>query len=390
MEHVLPIWNQPPPHADVVIIGGGLTGVSIAYQLAVRGIGCCLLEKDNLAAGASGRNDGQIITKTADYYPNMKEIYGAEKARGILQFKKEGQRLLDALLAPHAERPPLDYYKVGSLSLAYNEAEAKMIEREVRELRRDGFEMELLEEAEIETLIHTRRFAMGSLDREDASVNPAELTRLIAALARQEGALILENCEVRGVESGAVLHRFGTIRCEIAILATNAYTPRLMPAFKDLIFPTRGQIIATEPLTSGIPPIGCIANFGYDYWHWTPTGRLMMGGRRPEDEHREVGYELALNPKVQKALEHLIGEIYPQYAGAPIAYRWSGTMGFSKDGLPLIGPIGGDPSLWAAAGFTGYGLGMCWAVGLAVAQVLNDEKTFFSELASVFSPNRFY
>ena len=64
-------------------------------------------------------------------------------------------------------------------------------------------------------------------------------------------------------------------------------------------------------------------------------------------------------------------------------------MGFSRDGKPIIGPLKGDPSLWAAVGFTGYGLGMCWSVGEAIAQVLSDETSELTEILPIFSPNRF-
>ena len=63
------IWNLPPNHSDVVIIGGGLMGCSIAYQLASRGIQCCLLEAKRIASGASGRNDGQIILEDRGLLP---------------------------------------------------------------------------------------------------------------------------------------------------------------------------------------------------------------------------------------------------------------------------------------------------------------------------------
>ena len=116
---------------------------------------------------------------------------------------------------------------------------------------------------------------------------------------------------------------------------------------------------------------------------------LFWGGRRYVDEHGEVGYDDDfVNPKVSLALDQFAKDTYPDHA-LSVAHRWSGIMGFSKDGRPLIGPIGGDPSFWAAAGFTGYGLGLCWAVGLGVAQILNDETSPLTDILPDFSPSRF-
>lgn len=383
------IWNLPPEHADVVIVGGGLMGCSIAYQLATRGIECCLLEAKRIASGASGRNDGQIILETADYYPRMKAVYGKQAAFRLLDFKRRGQELMHDFLQPYQEHHSLAYHRHGSLTLAINEAEAALLETATQEMRQDGFEVTLMERQAIAEKIGTERFALGKWDENDASVNPAELTRFIAAKAREAGAVIVEGLPVTKAESGFVEHAHGRTQAEIVIMATNAYTSQLIPDFDKLIFPIRGQILATQPSDMRFPPIGCIANFGYDYWHWTADGRLILGGRRYIDEHGEVGFDDDfVNPKVSHALDEFAKETYPNFP-LQVAHRWSGIMGFSKDGRPLIGPIGGDPTFWAAAGFTGYGLGLCWAVGLGVAQILNDETSPLTDILPDFSPSRF-
>ena len=383
------IWNSPPTQADVVIVGGGLMGCSIAYHLADHGVQCCLFEANRLASGASGRNDGQIILETADYYPRMKATYGRDAAFRLLDFKRRGQRLMHEFLAPFKDHSALAYHQQGSLTLAINEAEARIMETATREMQEDGFEVNLIDRDGIADKIATRRFEIGKWDANDASVNPAELTRLIASRAREKGALILEGTPVSQAASGSVRHAYGETQAEIVILATNAYTAKLLPDFQNLIFPIRGQVLATHPTEIRLPPIGCITNFGYDYWHWTQDGRLILGGRRYIDEHGEVGYDDGfVNPKVSQALDDFAKETYPDL-DYTVDQRWSGIMGFSKDGRPLIGPISGDPSFWSAAGFTGYGLGLCWAVGLAVAQVLNDEKSPLTDILPDFSPSRF-
>ena len=180
-------------------------------------------------------------------------------------------------LAPFQGHESLAYHRQGSLTLAINEAEATLLQTATRDMQRDGFDVTLLDRTAIAEKIGTQRFDIGKWDAEDASVNPAELTRFIAAKAREAGATLVEGVAVTKVESGKVTHAFGNTAAEIVIMATNAYTPRLLPDFEKLIFPIRGQILATEPTDVRLPPIGCIANFGYDYWHWTADGRLILG-----------------------------------------------------------------------------------------------------------------
>jgi len=384
------IWQLPPETTDVAIVGGGLTGVSIAYALAERGIDCCLLERERLAAGASGRNDGQVILDTVDFYPDMKQQYGEAVAKRMLRFKRMGQESMDAAIAAANAAELMSYHRAGSLNLAINDAEARKIEAAVAEMNRDGYPVELVERDRIESLIQTRRFAVGKWDRRDASVNPAALTRWIGAEALRRGAGIYEGVAARSVSPGLVVHEHGELRCEIAIMAVNAYAPQMSAEFESYVFPHRGQVLATAPTDIRIEPLSCIANFGYDYWHWTADGRLIIGGARYRDEHAERGFDSMVNPKVQAGLEELIRDFYPQFADRlTVARRWAGIMGFSRDGLPIIGPVGGDPALWCAIGFTGYGLGLCWAVGVAIADTLDGRDSEFAEILPTFAPSRF-
>lgn len=380
-------WHLPPQHADVVIVGGGLIGTSIALHLADRGIDVCLLERGFLASGASGRNDGQIILETVDYYPRMIELYGHAVAKSVLNFKRRGQMGLDHFLENLKTTAQLGYHRVGSLTLAYNEAEQTKIENAVAVMREDGFTGEIVDQKTIFEMIGSQAFSMGKFDPLDAVVNPAELTRLFAKEAANRGATISEGINVLGIDAGVVRFEGGSISSEVTLLATNAYTSSLIPSFDRWVFPTRGQVLATNPSDARFQPLGCITNFGYDYWHWTTDGRLILGGRRFVDEHEEVGTTECLNPKVQSALDQLIQEFYPDHR-LQVAHRWSGIMGFSADGLPIVGPVAGDPTLWTAVGFTGYGLGMAWSVGIAVAQILNGEESPDTQEIAHFHPSR--
>ncbi len=383
-----PFWSFPPERSDVVVVGGGLIGTAICLHLAMKGIQVCLIESQRLASGASGRNDGQIILETVDYYPRMIELYGHETAHGILNFKREGQNELHDFLIETGVPEELAYHRSGSLTLAYNDAEKEKITDAVEAMEKDGFHSQIVNANEIEELIGSRAFDYGKLDPLDAVVNPAELTKTFAKQAAAHGARIVEGLPVTGIGPGVVEFDGGSIGCEIALVATNAYVSNLLPQFKKWVFPTRGQVLATEPSEHRYAPMGCITNFGYDYWHWAPDGRLILGGRRFVDEHREVGTDEFINPKIQSALDDLIKEIYPNL-DLKIATRWSGIMGFSGDGLPIVGPISGDPTMWSAVAFTGYGLGLSWSIGKAVAEALDGQDTARTRFLTKLHPNRF-
>jgi len=385
----IPFWGEPVLQTDVAIVGGGLMGTGLAYHLANAGVDCALFERDLIGNAASGRNDGQIIQDTVDFYPRMKIRYGNDQARNFLRFKTKGQADLHSFLCENEVPEQVAYHRDGSLNLASNDAEQIQIETAIEELCKDGFQVEQLDRTEIEQKIGTDIFSMAKWNPLDATVNPLALTQWLVALAQAKGCRIYQKCPVHQINEESITHAGGTTRASIVILACNAYASLLMPWFDQKIFPVRGQVMATVPTGHEFPSIGCITNFGYDYWHWTPDGRFIIGGKRTVDEEGEKGFDHHTNPHVQKALRTFMEQMYPDMKTIATASQWSGIMGFSADGLPLIGPIGGDQSLWSVAGFTGYGLGLFWPVTKAVSETLIRKKTEGTEYLPGLSPSRF-
>jgi glycine/D-amino acid oxidase-like deaminating enzyme len=159
-------------------------------------------------------------------------------------------------------------------------------------------------------------------------------------------------------------------------LCTNAYAPLMHPYFEGKVVPTRGQIFVTEPLEKRVLSHLCYGDYGYEYFRQLPDGRFLLGGWRHHFRDMEVGYEDRVTPQVQGGLEGLMARYFPDVMGARITHRWSGTMGFSTDGLPLVGSFPDTPNVYFAVGFTGHGLGF----GLATAERLAAHMLFGQSL----------
>jgi glycine/D-amino acid oxidase-like deaminating enzyme len=112
----------------------------------------------------------------------------------------------------------------------------------------------------------------------------------------------------------------------------------------------------------------CYGDYGYEYFRQLPDGRFLLGGWRHHFRDMEVGYEDRTTLEVQGGLEGFLRRYFPDVADARITHRWSGTMGFSKDGIPLAGELPDQPNVFFAVGFTGHGLGF----GLATAERLAE------------------
>ena len=148
------------------------------------------------------------------------------------------------------------------------------------------------------------------------------------------------------------------------MLATNAYSPLLHPSFTRRVLPTRAQMLLIAPSPRAIETL-CYANYGYEYFRQLPDGRFLMGGWRKLFADVEIGYSDETTRGVQAGLEGFVRERFLEVSRL-IEMRWSGVMGFTPSGLPLVGTLPDLPCVGHAVGFNGHGLGM----GLVAADEL--------------------
>jgi sarcosine oxidase subunit beta len=178
------------------------------------------------------------------------------------------------------------------------------------------------------------------------------------------------------------------IEADQVVLATNAYTPLLLPELPPgAIVPARGQIVVTQPLPPFLPlPFG--TNFDKEYGRQTPGGQILCGGFRRLDEDEGLGhYEERVSPRVLAGIAGCLTTLFPTLAGVKVVRAWAGIMGFTADGLPLIGKMPGTTGLSVAAGFNGGGFSWAAIVGRVMADLLTERAPGF-DLAP-FDPGRF-
>jgi gamma-glutamylputrescine oxidase len=344
---------------DVCVVGAGIVGLYLARLLAGQGRRVCVLEARHVAAGASGRNAGMVLTGTAYYYHDALQAYGHELALKIWELTRHNRDIVKGL----SEEFGTPWEQSGSILLALDDTEAEDLERAADAMREDGIPARFTHKDPTK-----RGFHAAIAQPDDAGIHPV---RFAQALAGSTGAALYEQSEVFAIDElpGGGLElksRAVTVRCGSAVLCTNAYAPLLHPYFAGKVMPTRGQIFCTEPLGVSLLTQMCYADYGYEYFRQLPDGRLMMGGWRHHFRETEVGYEDRTTEEVQAGLHGFLARYFPEAAAARITHRWSGTMGFSIDGIPLAGSLPDMPNVYFAVGFTGHGLGF----GLATAERL--------------------
>ncbi len=341
----------PVREVDFLVVGAGLVGCAAAHAATQAGHDVIITEKHDVAMGASGRNAGFMITGLDTYYHRAAAEYGSDTAREMWQLSRDTIAFWHEIALKHGV--PLE--QSGSMLLAESPREARDLETAARALDAAG----------IEAIYHAtdplgRGYHAAIEQPGDAAVQPYQLTQ---AVLKDSGAELIPNNELYRIEQTAPdVVRVYTQRfifdARYVMLCTNAYSPLIDPFFYDKVIPTRAQCLATEPLSEPVLSTCGYSNYGYMYYRMTFDGRFLIGGGR----HKHVALENdtsedRINAPVQEELERYIQRYFPDVT-APVARRWSGIMGFSVDGLPLVGTLPGKERVGFAVGFNGHGLAL--------------------------------
>ena len=365
-----PYWldEDAPPRLDgrplegtpeVEIVGAGITGCACALTLARAGRRVRVHDARGVAEGASGRNGGFALRGGAARYDVARESYGADQARELW---RRTEAALDRLsdLGGDAVR------RVGSLRLAADQEELEHIRSEHAALRQDGFLVEWRDSLDGRLAPH---FLGAMFHPPDGAVQPARLVRRLAGAAVEAGAEIREHVRVESLDELGAAN---------VVLATDGYGRGLVPELDERVWPARGQIVTTEPLSERLYEFPHYARHGFDYWQQLPDGRLLLGGFRDFSMLTELTDDERTTDVIQEALDAFLVELvgYPP----TVTHRWAGIFGLTQDLLPLVGAVPGHPGVWVAAGYSGHGNVLGFLSGELVAGAILGEADPLLEL----------
>ncbi len=350
--------------ADVAVVGGGITGCSCALALAEAGVRVRLFEAREIAGGASGRNGGFALRGGAAPYPVLAESIGDESCAALWQWT-------EAELVELEELAGDAFRATGSLRLAADEEERDELRDEYEALRGAGFAAEWREDLPLPL---AGRYPAALFHPPDGVLQPARLVRRIAERAASAGVEIHQHTRVSSTDD---------TDAEMVVVATDGYPSGLLGELEGLIVPTRGQVIATEPLAEMLFELPHYGRHGFDYWHQRPDGRIVAGGFRDVSLDTEFTAEEVTTTVVQEALEHFVEE----HVGRPLRvdYRWAGIFGMVFDFLPVVGPVPGEDGLWIAGGYSGHGNVLGFGCGRLVARAILGDR---DPLLNMFEPGR--
>lgn len=376
------IWQannrQPIQQTDVVIIGAGLLGTTAAVYLKEAGRQVTIIEARDVGLGASSRNAGFMIVGLDKYYHQSEEFYGAEATREIWHLSLKTHDFWRQIARKHG----VYYSDVGSLLLAESPEEAAHLEQAARRMEAEGFQCEFLSTDPL-----NRGYCAAIRQPGDGELHPFDLAN---ALFKESGAQLIDNNEVYAIEADGtevmVYSRKAIVRARQVLICTNAYAAHLDPYFAGKVIPTRAQVLATAPFPEKI--IGAVgySDYGYMYYRDLPEGGLLLGGGRKQNKAAEDNTtEDKITAEVQGTLDAYLHQWFPDVeAHSPVIRRWSGIMGFTPDGLPMVGTLPRDERIFFALGLNGHGL----SLGAGVAERAVN-LMLHGQAAGVFDGRRF-
>lgn len=402
-----------PDHADVVIVGGGIAGVSTAYYLAKKGRSVCLLEKGRVGGEQSSRNWGYVRQQGRD----EREI---PLARESLRLWQELQDGLD---------DDLGFRRTGVLYATRDPRKVALWSRWVKMAERHGLDSRLLDAQQTRALAApcTVAWSGGLYTASDGRAEPSMATSSIARAAQKIGVSIHQNCAVRGIEtssgqvSGVITER-GEIRAGMVVCAAGAWSSMFCRRH-GVSFPqlsSCGSVLRTEPVESVME--GAISSeifamrrrvdgaytIAHSYWltyfmepawfryfaRFVPMylenrkylklrinrmffTQLCWPNRWALDRPTPFEAVRILDPEpdvveLRRGLE-AVRAAYPGLAGVKMASAWAGIIDATPDSLPVIAPITSLPGLYLVSGFSGHGFGLGPAAGHLAADLINGD-----------------
>lgn len=351
---------------EVVVIGGGFTGLSAALHLAEAGIKTMLLEAETPGWGASGRNGGQINPGLKDDPDAVEQHFGPLFGPRVVKASGGAADFVAKLIAKHGIE--CGFSQKGWIQPIHDTTAMTTVTNRVAQWQKRAAPLRMLSASDTSEILGTDAYLGSMIDERGGQLHPLNYAIGLAKAAQKAGAVLHGHSRAISIEKQGADHLVkcenGTVKAKKILICTNGYADEISPRVKRSVVPVRSIQIATDPLSDSlrqsILPRGHSASDSRRlllYFRFDEDGRFLMGGR---GDYTEKGLKRQF-----ASLKSITTEIYPQLEGVSWKYNWGGFVAMTADHYPHLSSP--EEGIMSAVGFNGRGVAMATVLGKVVA-----------------------
>lgn len=372
---------------DTCIIGGGLAGLTCAYELARAGRSVAVLEAEAVGWGASGRNGGFVSPGYARSHSSIASAIGEVKANELHGLSIEGMRIVsdnirDLAIAGADPRP-------GRISVVRYDSGDSLARARDQLVRDHGYTVDFWPTEQVREVLRSPKYHQALFDPHSFHIHPLNYVRALADAIETLGGRIIEGSRVVSAELSAPEKRLvtasGELRARQVVIACGGYTDNLVPKLRSSQLPIATYVLTTEAapemIAKAIRTRAAISDDrrAGDYYRIVEDGQRLLWGGRITTRTSEPRDLAAL-------LRRTMISTYPELEALKVEIAWSGLMSYARHLMPQIGPLG--PNVWHCLGFGGHGLNTTAIGGRVIAEAIlgtSDRHRLFAPFGLVWN-----
>jgi gamma-glutamylputrescine oxidase len=364
---------------DVVVVGGGFTGLSAALHAAEAGYSVALLEAHRIGWGASGRNGGQMIPGMRWGAVDLVKSFGRDHSARLIGLANSAGHMVRKRIERHAIACDL---REGHFQAAAKPGHLEAMRRELDLLQELlGYQgASIVSARDVGDFVSSPIYHGGLIDLNGGHLHPLNYALGLARAAEEAGVRIFEGSAATNIDHGTPV-RVGTaqgrVTARYAVLACDAFMGEPVPQLAAMTMPVANYNVATAPLGEAaakalIPSGAAVADskFVLNYYRLSADNRLIFGG----------GEKYSPRPPADAAgfVRPYLEQVFPQLKGVAIDHAWGGLVGVTLNRLPQFGRIGNS---FYAHGWSGHGVLLTTLAGELIAQAMRGHAERFDLFA---------
>lgn len=358
--------------ADVIVVGGGFTGLSTAYHSATLGLDVHVLEAKKIGYGGSGRNTGLVNAGLWLPPQDVDKHLGSKRGASLIETLGKMPEYVFSLIEKHQIQ--CEATQNGTIHAAHSPAGLKNLEGRANEWQRLGAPVQLLTAKETEDKTGTKKFYGGLLDNRAGTINPMGYVRGLARIALAAGARLSTGIKVEKISRSNDLWNVHcgahVLKAKNVILATNAYTGDLWPGLQKTFTKINYFQVATSPIDEKVNPI---LSEGHGLWD---TGKIMFSLRKDIHGRLIIGSMGSIIKGMDNLSERWavrkLRRLFPNLGEITIESTWHGNIAMTQNYLFRIHKLADN--LYTPIGYNGRGITTGTMFGKVFAELLTGKN----------------